>query len=281
MQNNKLKYFTKSILVFLLFFATLQLSGCSPFHRTSGYGRDCAPNFHIDPNKVSDAVPNDEPRSKYGNPSSYVVKGHRYYVMKSAEGYDEKGIASWYGMKFYKFKTSSGEYYNVAAMTAASRVLPLPTYCLVTNLQNGKHVVVKVNDRGPFVANRIMDLSYVAALKLGVTAHGTALVEVKAIDPRHPCSVTQAPVCTAASSTPCIPRLYLQMGAFSVPSNAQVLADQVKRCVTYPVTIKESDLNGRTIYKVQIGPIRSVDDSDAIYAKLRAAGLGKPIAVVN
>lgn len=250
------------------------LAGCVSSHHYGPHaGQDGPPNFNIDPNTIPDAVPKVEPLSKYGNPPSYVAEGHRYYVMKSAEGYDEKGIASWYGMKFYKIRTSSGEDYDVAGMTAAHKTLPLPTYCLVTNLENGKHVIVKVNDRGPFAPNRIIDLSYVAAMKLGVTAHGTALVEVKAIDPSQPEPTTVTP------ST--APVLYLQIGAFSQQANAQHLADQAKAYTTCPILIKTVDRNGQTIYRVQIGPLPDVDTFDAISNKLVAAGLGKPIAAVQ
>jgi len=259
------------------------LGGCSSVGHGGGFGggSDYAPNFHIDASKVPDAVPQPEPISKYGNPKSYVACGHRYYVMKSSAGYCQRGIASWYGMKFHKVRTSSGEMYDVAKMTAAHCTLPLPTYCLVTNLRNGKHVIVKVNDRGPFVANRLIDLSYVAAVKLGVTAHGTALVEVRAIDPCHPCRVLRSVPANAPMPVTKRARLYLQMGAFGVRSNAEGLADKVKGYVDEPVVITEGTLNGKTVYRVQIGPVPSVETSDHIYDRLKKAGLGKPIAVVQ
>jgi rare lipoprotein A len=279
--RNKLQKICCSI--FMLLF--LLLPGCSTTHH---YGRDCAPDFNIDVSKIPDAVPKAEPLSKYGNPPSYVVDGHRYYVMKSSIGYDEKGIASWYGMKFYKVRTSNRELYNVAGMTAAHRTLPLPTYVLVTNLKNGKHVIVKVNDRGPFVANRLIDLSYVAAVKLGVTAHGTALVEVKAIDPLHPervlggvCSTPSTCSATPPVSIPHKPQLYLQMGAFSQRANAEQLANKVKACLPYPVNINSTLKHDQTLYRVQIGPVPNVQTTDDIYDKLKKAGLGKPTAVVN
>lgn len=260
----------------------LQLVGCSSTG-SSSYSKDCAPNFHIDVSKIPNAVPKVEPLSKYGNPTSYVACGQRYYVMKSSLGYDEKGIASWYGMKFYKFKTSSGEPYDVAGMTAASRVLPLPTYCLVTNLENGKRVIVKVNDRGPFVNNRIMDLSYVAACKLGVYPKGTALVEVKAIDPRNPSAAIDTDTCTSTTYCPPTetPELFLQIGAFGQPANAESLKSKIQTYTSYPVYIKPVDKNGVTLYKVQIGPINTVDESDALSQTLQNAGLGKAIAAVQ
>lgn len=259
------------------------LSGCSTLsrHRGPSFGQDCAPNFNIDVNSIPDAVPKSEPMSKYGNPRSYVACGRRYYVMKSSQGYCEKGIASWYGMKFHKVRTSSGELYDVAKMTAAHCTLPLPTYALVTNLKTGKHVIVKINDRGPFVANRLIDLSYCAARKLGVTAHGTALVEVRAIDSRHPGIALQGVPNEAPVPVTHAPKLYLQMGAFSVQTNAERLAAQVRHCICYPVTIQEGTSNGQPIYRVKIGPLPTVDDSDEVYRRLKCAGLGKPIAVVQ
>jgi rare lipoprotein A len=140
-----------------------------------------APPFPAD--GVPDAVPRVEPRSRYGNPPFYVVFGKRYYVLASSVGYVERGVASWYGPGFHEVNTSTGEPYNMYAMTAAHKTLPLPAYVRVTNLQNGRSIVVRVNDRGPFVGNRIIDLSYTAAYKLDMLRNGTAMVEVRAIDP--------------------------------------------------------------------------------------------------
>lgn len=279
---SKINHLGRSAIIYFWFFLLLLLSGCSSVgHHTPCFSGDHAPNFHIDVDSIPDAVPKPEPMSKYGNPSTYVACGQRYHVMRSSKGYCEKGIASWYGMKFHKVRTSCGEPYDVAKMTAAHRTLPLPTYALVTNLRTGKHVIVKINDRGPFVANRIIDLSYCAAVKLGVTAHGTALVEVRAIDPCCP----QAALKGVPTRTPIHltknPRLYLQMGAFGVRANAERLAEQVRQCTTYSVSVNEGEHNGQAIYRVQIGPLPSVDDSDNVYQHLKAAGLGKPIAVVQ
>lgn len=268
--------------VCVLFIMGWVLSGCGASHKYGAhFGQDHAPDFHIDVSKIPDAVPKDEPYSKYGNPPSYVACGQRYYTKKSSKGYCEKGIASWYGMKFHEVRTSSGELYDVRKMTAAHCTLPLPTYALVTNLQTGKHVVVKINDRGPFVANRLIDLSYCAAVKLGVTAHGTALVEVKAIDAAHPETVLGGVPKKAPIKIYNHPHLYLQMGAFGVRANAENLAEKVRECISYPVFIKAGTANGKAIYRVQIGPIPSVDDSDEVYEHLKDAGLGKPIVAVQ
>jgi len=130
-----------------------------------------------------DAVPVEEPRSRYGNPESYEVRGVTYHVLETSEGYEAEGTASWYGEEFQGRRTSSGEPYDMYAMTAAHRTLPIPTYVEVTNLENGRTVVVRVNDRGPFHEGRIIDLSYAAAQKLGLVGPGTARVRVRALEP--------------------------------------------------------------------------------------------------
>ena len=135
---------------------------------------------------VPDAVPHFEPRSIYGNPPYYEVFGKRYYVMASGSDYVERGVASWYGPGFHKELTSTREPYDMYGMTAAHKTLPLPAYVRVTNLQNGRSVVVRVNDRGPFVGNRIIDLSYTAAAKLDMLRDGTAMVEVRTLQPVDP-----------------------------------------------------------------------------------------------
>jgi len=166
-----------SIFILVLFSFTW-LAGCGTSHRKDG-----PPPFRVDVSRIPDAVPKAEPLSRIGNKPYYTVFGRRYHVMKSRKNYTAIGIASWYGTQFHKHRTSNGEIYNMLGMTAAHRTLPLPTYVKVTNLENGRHVIVKVNDRGPFKKNRLIDLSYAAAKKIGMSGKGTALVEVKALDP--------------------------------------------------------------------------------------------------
>jgi rare lipoprotein A len=153
------------------------------------------------PQATPDAVPRVEPRSRYGNPPFYDVFGKRYYVLSSSVAYVERGVASWYGPGFHQVKTSNGETYDMYGMTAAHRTLPLPAYVRVTNLQNGRSVVVRVNDRGPFVGNRIIDLSYTAASRLDMLRTGTAMVEVRAIDPTAPAQTLAGPLPAAAPPT--------------------------------------------------------------------------------
>lgn len=174
-------------LLLALMCVMITLSGCS----TRVKKKDGPPK-HIPKNllKTPDAVPRIEPLSKRGNrfkngkTDTYVALRKRYRVMSTSKGYRARGHASWYGTQFHGRKTSSGEPYNMFAMTAAHPTLPLPTYVKVTNLENGKVVTVKVTDHGPFCNNRLIDLSYVAAAKLGMLGKGTARVEVESIDPR-------------------------------------------------------------------------------------------------
>lgn len=257
---------------------TLQLIGCGGTARRHRYSiaHDGPPPVDIDVSKVNDAVPKAEPFSKYGNPASYTALGRRYYVMKSYIGYSEKGIASWYGTKFHRQRTSSGEPYDMAAMTAAHKTLPIPCYVLVTNLNNGRRVTVKVNDRGPFHENRVIDLSYAAAKKLGVFPAGTALVQVTAIDPRNP------GIATAMSpDRPTHPRIFMQIGAFAMRDNAERLVTAIKPYTKAPIRIKAGDYNGQPIYRVHIGPLENVDSSDELHHQLLVHRLGQPMTVIE
>lgn len=147
-----------------------------------------------EPRRPAPIAPGDDaPRSKYGNPESYEVYGKTYHVLPTARGYSERGQASWYGEDFHGKRTSSGEPYNMHAMTAAHKTLPLPTYVRVTNLQNRREVIVRVNDRGPFHDDRIIDLSFAAATELGVVRNGTAEVEVTTVDPVLAAATTTDP----------------------------------------------------------------------------------------
>ena len=154
----------------------------------------------LDVAAIPEPVPREEPRSAAGNPPFYEVAGHRYIVLASAAGYHERGVASWYGSDFHGLRTATGERYDMFAITAAHRTLPIPCYARVTNLSNGHSVVVRINDRGPFVANRIIDLSYTAALKLDMIRNGTAFVQVEALTPATPAATAALPATTPAAS---------------------------------------------------------------------------------
>jgi rare lipoprotein A len=229
---------------------------------------DGAPAGGIDISRVKNAVPKAEPRSRSGNPSSYTVLGRTYHVMSSGQGYKERGVASWYGTKFHGRRTSSGETYNMYAMTAAHKTLPLPTYVRVTNLKNGRDVIVKVNDRGPFHDNRIIDLSYAAATKLGITGTGTGLVEVQALDPTKgaPRPIRN----NIAIKGDAI--MFLQVGAFVDRYNAERLADRIRGAINYKVRIQMAADYTQTLYRVQVGPIKTIDQADA--ASMRLAQIG-------
>jgi rare lipoprotein A len=251
--------------------ALLQLSACSTVRG------DGAPSGNIDASNIPDAVPKSEPLSKYGNPSSYVVRGKRIHVLKTANNYNKIGFASWYGTKFNGKLTSTRERYNLYSMTAASPDLPIPTYVRVTNLSNGKSCIVKVNDRGPFVANRIIDLSYVAAKKLGYAHHGTTLVRVTAINPTL-WAQQQKAIPAAPSSEPS--QFYLQVGAFANRENAHLYEQRIAQLTDLPVQVKPSEHNDSPIFRVQLGPL-AADQSNEVREKLENAGLAPGIHVVS
>jgi rare lipoprotein A len=215
---------------------------------------------------LPDAVPRPEPRSPHGNPPFYEVLGRRYYVLADADGYVERGVASWYGPGFHSGSTSSGEPYDMYGMTAAHKTLPLPTYARVTNLGNGRSVVVRINDRGPFVANRLIDLSYSAAAKLEMIREGTTLVEVRALTPGVPDTL-------ARSSASPAPALYVQAGAFADPLNAQRLLARLHGAGIASAFVV-SPLEGQSrLYRVRVGPVGSVAQYDQLAARLAALGI--------
>nr|WP_320165836.1 septal ring lytic transglycosylase RlpA family protein [uncultured Methylophaga sp.] len=241
--------------------------------------QDSAPTRAPDLSNIPDAVPKNEPLSKYGNPRQYKVLGKNYYTLSSAEGYREKGIASWYGTKFHGRRTSSGEIYDMYKMTAAHKTLPLPTYVEVTNLENGKKAIVKVNDRGPFHENRVIDLSYSAATKLGIIAKGTGLVEVRALTTPGKATVAPtikeaAPKVTASVKPLSSAEMFLQVGAFSSLSRAEQIKRKLQHEVTGVIIITPFKSSQGTLYRVRIGPISSVEQGDSLATKL--ANLGYP-----
>jgi rare lipoprotein A len=212
--------------------------------------------------KIPDAVPRAEPRSARGNPPFYEVFGKRYFVLSDAAGYLERGIASWYGPGFHEAQTSNGERYDMYAMTAAHTTLPLPTYAQVTNLKNGRSVVVRVNDRGPFKAGRIIDLSYTAASKLDMLRDGTTFVEVRAL-------TSLAPATAPAAGSP----IFVQAGAFSNEANASQLVERLRSQGVKNGSVRADEVDGRRLYRVRIGPIPSVPEFDRLLAQLKTLGI--------
>ena len=214
---------------------------------------------------VHDAVPKNEPRARYGNHSPYTVLGKTYTVLPTSKGYHERGIASWYGSKFHGRRTSSGELYDMHLATAAHKSLPLPTYAEVTNLDNGRKMIVKINDRGPFHEDRIIDLSYAAAIKLGVDQTGTARIDVRAIDVK----TSKRSAVKLADGT------FLQVGAFSKRKTADDLAGKMMAAQLKPVSIKKS----RGLYKVWIGPYASESEIEASMRRVVELGYERPHTV--
>jgi rare lipoprotein A len=234
---------------------------------------DDAPLNPRDVSGIPNAVPKHEPLSRYGNPVSYVVYGKRYHTLPSGKGYREVGLASWYGTKFHGKRTSSGEPYDLYGMTAAHKTLPLPTYVEVTNLHNDRSVIVKVNDRGPFHDDRLIDLSYTAAVKLDIVGHGTGHVEVASIDTGTPTTAAAAPL------APATPRgdatLYLQVGAFSSRENAERLQRRIQDGDIGAVRIVASPGDNGTFYKVQVGPLSGNSELDQAARSLESLGINE------
>ena len=221
--------------------------------------RDGGPDRDIDVSLIPDAVPKVEPIRSAGNKSPYVVFGRTYHVLPASQGYHERGGASWYGRKFHGHKTSNGETYDMYAMTGAHKSLPIPSYVQVTNLKNGRKVIVRINDRGPFHSSRIIDLSYVAAKKLGYDQLGTSDVEVLAIDPvrfqQNSVEMPRMAYQRPKTGAPLPGKTFLQAGAFAARSSAEQKREHLAVSTSYPVEVRESRVNGRTLFKVLVGPI--------------------------
>jgi rare lipoprotein A len=259
---------------------------------------DSGPAVPPDISALKEPEPKDEPRARYGNRTPYTVLGRSYHVMESARGYRERGIASWYGEKFHGRATSSLEPYDMYAFTAAHKTLPLPTYARVTNLENGRSVVVRVNDRGPFHDGRVIDLSYAAAIKLGMHVRGTAQVEVQALVGRDAPSRVAAPARSGGTnavppargsvvarptsrSASRAPKTYVQVASFGDEDNAQRLVDRLEDADLEPVRIARAKVRGGRVYRVRIGPFDARDAAERLAAQVRALGFGQPTLVAE
>ena len=259
----------------------LAASGCI---NRGGYYKDDGPprRAKVDVSRVPDAVPRREPLSKTGN-RPYRALGREYRPIRSARGYREIGVASWYGKKFHGKRTSSGEPYDMYAMTAAHRTLPLPSYVRVRNRDNGKTVVVRVNDRGPFRRNRIIDLSYAAAHRLGIVGHGTGAVEVEAIIPGEAQTASvgvPAPV-TESAVRPALSQVFIQVGAFSDPANAQALRSRLISAGFHPVAIDNAATATPRLYRVRVGPLASVLEADRELVRLIGTFADAPRIIIE
>lgn len=258
---------------------------------------DSAPAIHpTNIEQTPDAIPRIEAKSRGGNPDSYEVFGKTYHVMPSSEGFVQRGDASWYGTKFHGNNTSNGEVYDMYAMTAAHKTLPLPSYVEVKNLDNGKKIVVRVNDRGPFHEGRIIDLSYAAAAKLGTLKNGTSAVEIRVINPRlenasaldRPPSkategaksiaieLTEKPDNTEIKNTA---YLFLQVGAFRSLDNAAKLKSELETELGSLVSIKTQTAS--TLFLVQAGPYMDISTANIARAKIQKMGFTSVLQIAQ
>jgi rare lipoprotein A len=268
------------VLAFLLSGCGTALKKPEPAPGGGKYYQDDGPPATVPDNLdgVADAVPRDEPFHKYAN-RPYTVFGRTYVPVVDKEPRRERGLASWYGRKFHGQKTSSGEVYDMYAMTAAHKTFPIPSYARVTNLENGKSVVVRINDRGPFHSNRIIDLSYAAAKRIGILAKGSGLVEVERVFSSMP---GEAPVAAKAPVTLPQPEpstiestmvaredtgLWLQLGAFGTADSAEQFRDHVARELSLAQPIQVVTRDG--LSRVRMGPFASIAEAAAAGDKVR------------
>lgn len=268
----------------------LWLAGCSsapqrpepgerppPPTTKGGYYKDDGPGDNVPPNLASipDAVPRAEPPHRYAN-RPYQVFGKDYVPLAASQSYREQGTASWYGKKFHGQKTSSGEVYDMYGMTAAHRTLPIPSYARVTNLANGKSVVVRINDRGPFHSERIIDLSYAAAYKLGYVTAGSARVEVESVG----ATTAEAKPQVAEGKPQEATGTYIQVGAFSVRENAEDLRARMMRELAGLSEAVQVLLVGN-LWRLQVGPYRSSDDARPVAQRIETELNLKPLFVIR
>lgn len=225
---------------------------------------DGPPAERFDPAMIERPEPRPEPRSAYGNHSPYEVLGRTYRVMNNGGGYQDRGIASWYGKRFHGRPTSSGEPYDMYKLTAAHRTLPLPTWVEVTRVDTGKSIIVRVNDRGPFHPDRIIDLSWAAASELGMTELGTAPVEVRAITFDE----------DGATPRPARVPVFVQVGAFSEHQRAQSVARDLERAGIGPIHTERARTSAGRIWRVRLGPVEQAGDAISLVNRVAELGLG-------
>ena len=253
-------------------FVAITIAGCGNGpSKPGGYYLDDGPGPNPPANldAVADAVPKIEPINKYTS-RPYAVLGHAYKPYTQLTPYKARGVASWYGKRYHGQKTSSGELYDMYAMTAAHTLLPLPSYARVTNVANGKSVIVRVNDRGPFHEDRLIDLSYVAAQRLDLVGHGSGIVEVEAIIPGNEAApppsapaapapeAVAAPAPSAVSAEP--GGIYVQLGAFSVAGNADAFLRKMRMDLGWladSMSIYRKD----GLFRVHAGPYSSREEA--------------------
>jgi len=267
------------------------VAACAPSRYSMKH--DKAPEGDFDFSQVPDAQPKWEPLSRGGNRTPYKVNGKWYKVLPTAEGYVEEGVASWYGLKFHGELTSNGETYNMYEMSAAHKSLPLPSYVRVTNLENGVSVVVRVNDRGPFHNERLIDMSFAAANRLGFADKGTARVKLEAITlPKTPAPAEAQAVSPAEQTSGVVPKVdtpaqdrlapFVQVAAYTTQSAADALAQRIRQQFGMKaVFVARSQVNGREIFRVRIGPYDLAERALADRIKLEQNGVGEPIVITR
>lgn len=212
------------------------------------------------------------PKSRSGNRAEYTVFDVSYSVLDSAENFRERGVASWYGKKFHGNPTASGEIYDMHLMTAAHRQLPVPTFVRVTRLDNDRTVVVKVNDRGPFVDDRIIDLSYAAAAELGMLETGTADVYIEAISSHENDSqISDRRLPREVTDSAAMGSRFVQAGAFAERGNAEQMISQLQRNNPLPVLLDFDD--ERALYRVRVGPLKETRQLEDTMTILAAQGI--------
>lgn len=272
-----------------------QTGGIAAPQPGGGYSRahDGPPEHFKDVSSIPDAIP--VPHTGRYKATPYEVLGKRYTPLQNGFDYRAEGSASWYGSKFHGYHTANGEEYDLYGMTAAHKTLPLPTYVQVTNLENNRKVIVRVNDRGPFYSDRIIDLSYAAAAKLGFADKGTARVRVEGIDPvawqqkNNPGYLVTAPAVqqpqqpvVASRAAPAAGEGYfLQVGAFSSAQAAEHLRSQLQSVVNAHAFVTPVVANGQTLHRVRLGPVSSPDEAQRITDTLRTANLGNATLVTS
>ncbi len=249
--------------------------------------QDRAPSRSIDPSTIPEVIPEPVNRTLAGNRSPYSVLGRTYYVLPTEEGYNERGVASWYGEKFHGHKTSNGEIFDMYLASAAHKSLPIPSFLRVTNLDNNRSIIVRVNDRGPFHGDRLIDLSYGAALQLDYAERGTARVQLEAIVAGGSYSDQVARQESASSLRP-VANLatagdqYLQVGAFTELSAAQQVSAQLRDITGHPVIIRSVQSGDRgMLHRVRVGPLSNQADIAQISERVIAANLGSPYTVTE
>lgn len=248
--------------------------------------QDRAPSAELSLAEIAEVIPQPLQRTMAGNRSPYTVLGKTYRVLPTEAGYSERGVASWYGEKFHGHKTSNGEVFDMYQVSAAHKSLPIPSFLRVTNLDNNRSIVVRVNDRGPFHGDRIIDLSYAAALKLGYSARGTARVQLEAIVVDG--SLVDTAAKSRAWSNPQVlaraasVEKYIQVGAFTEISRARELSRQLRRLTGKPVIIRSvDDRTSGVLHRVRVGPVNDPGEIRRITQSVVAANLGSPYTVTE